>query len=257
MSIKKAFADADRLGATIPKPTRDAFAELTALGASLDAFLADLRHDVGGAVLDVLAAGGEPLADAEVQRRALRHLLIPHVSRMRGAYNERVKAFTDEHAASIVASFAEPFDEAAAVIVAAVPILGDVNLEDTSGIAHMGGAAGKAWAEVIVAEDTIKSVLAAWGNVARDAKTIRGPGGGERFRPGLAVGAIADVDVDEYVADRIEQQTIRPFDAARRGWRLRLATPDEYAEWLAAVRAAQQPPPSAAANTSLTSSVAA
>lgn len=236
MSFLADVRAAEDLGAKVPRSVIDGWAKLDALGVSVDEFLASLRGDVGGAVVDVLAAGGDPLADLDVQRGVLRQMMSGHVARMRGALAERRRAFAEEHGPIVADTLRPIFDEAAAAIVAAREVLGDVDLEQLDGIWQRGGPAGAAWAEVQRAEQTITSIVRLRGRLGA------GTGSAERFR----ILTIAEVPAEVYARENMYESEARqhhqkrPWDIVRRGWRLRLATPEELRASIDAVNEARQ-----------------
>ena len=147
-----------------------------------------------------------------------------------GALHARMGAFLTAAAPAVLEALRAPFDAAVANIAAAVAVLGDIELGDTSSVARKGPAAGKAWVEAENGEQTITAVVRVWRNLASAGATSVGPWS-DRY--GLL--AWCDVPAEAFVNEGLAGAKVRPWDAARRGWPLDLATPDGWRQRIAGI----------------------
>ena len=229
-AIERAFKDADQLGAVIPKNVRAGHAELVGIVARTRDFTATLRRDLGTAVVAAVEAEVDPLADPAVQEAAMAAHVNAGYGAVNGALHARMGAFVNAAAPAVLDALRKPFDAAAADIAAAVAVLGDISLDDTSSVARKGPAAGKAWVEAENGEQTITAVVRVWRNLASAGATSVGPWS-DRY--GLL--AWCDVPAEAFVNEGLAGAKVRPWDAARRGWSLDLATPEGWRQRIAGI----------------------
>ena len=223
---------ADRLGATIPKPLATEHAGLVAAADRLRNLKTGARNDVGAVVAAALEADRDPFTDPAVAAAVIGRAVADSLHGVEQAATERTAQFVEEHAATILASFTKPFSVAADTIADAHRILGDVSLSDARAIAKRGGEAGRAWAEAHAAEKVIAEVGQVWKLLSQVAPHA------VPLQPQYRLLTIADVPAADWLEHGLTNVKVSPWDAARNGWPLALATPEQYLERIAAVHAA-------------------
>ena len=118
--------------------------------------------------------------------------------------------------------FAKPFDTAAATLPEAATRLGRVDLDDTKAVLSRGGDAAQVWAAAQAAEQVIASIVQVWRQVALLAP-------GVALDPRFRLLILADINPADYLDEQLNvagSSSLRPFELARRGHRLSLATLD-------------------------------
>lgn len=230
-ATRTVLKNAEALGAKVPKATAADWDALLTIIDRADALKAELSHDIGTKVVAALEAGADPFEDAAVQQAAVRTVLTDRMAAVEQAIDARTDRYMDDHAENLLAIFAGPFDRAAAKITDALGRLGDVDLTDTKAVAKRGPDAAAAWAEVQQAEQAITTITQTWKVLSGVTNAV------PRIDKRYPVLVIAEAPAEEFVAERLGGVAISPWDAARRGWTLSLATPAGYLERIATINA--------------------
>lgn len=226
------IATANRLGATIPKPTATEWQKLTSLQEKVNAL--DVSHDLVPAILSALEKDKDPATDPTVLK-AVTARAIGDVRRpLEAALDDRVREFAGANGPEILVAFKKPFDNAAATIARCLDSLGDVALDDTKAAISQGGNSAQIWGDAKLACRVIEDIRTAWKLLRTVAKV-----GPNNPRHGLLV--IADIPVATFIDEQLGlTPTMSAWDVARRGWPLSLATADTIAERVDAIAAEQQ-----------------
>lgn len=233
-ALNQVIRNAQRLGATIPEALLTEHAKVTKIAQRGRTLKAELGHDIGAAVVAALEADRDPFTDPGVTEAVVRRAVTEGGHGVAAAVADRAARFVEEHALDLLDVFRGPFDEAAATITEGHRVLGDADLDNTRAIGKLGGEAGRAWADVQAAEKVIGEVQQAWKLLSQVA------GHAVPWFPQYRLLTIADVPADVWVAENLSHTRVTPWDAARHGWPLDLATPDRFRERMAAVNAAAQ-----------------
>lgn len=217
---------ADRLGANIPKPVLTKWRKLTATRTSVKSL--DTTSDLPGAVLAAVEKGVDPTTDPGVQRAVTARAIGDVRNEFNKVLNDRVEDFARTHAHDILAGFQKPFDAAALSIARCLDTLSDVALEDTEAALSRGGSAAAAWVDAQEADKTISTIQQTW-----KLLNLVAPTGLSNPRHQLLI--ISPVPPATFIDENLDKTSTRPWDVARRGWRLSLATPETLQERVNAI----------------------
>lgn len=207
-------------GGTVPDAAANALDHLEDLRASTLAFLDDLpASNLTAAVVDAIEAGKNPMTDKAVQTAltvAKLHELRtdPAVSEV---FAQRATEIAHTHGPSLLTAFTNPFNRAADTLHRSAEHFGNLNVDQVTARADHNPNDAALWVETRQAEDVIRAGDQLWHSL----RTI-GVLPGVNRNPSLVY---ADIPPDEYLDNLaiLDQQKIRPWDAARRGWHLSLA----------------------------------
>lgn len=227
------FTTAERLGATMPKAVTAEHQRLLTASQRSRAMYERLHADLAGAVVTALENDRDPLSDQAVLDALTAREILDVQRGVEDAIARRTQALLIEHGPAILAAFGKPFDQAAATITAAVERLGDVAIDDTASVISRGGDAARVWGEARAAVDTITAIRQAWKLLSSAATHLA-------VDPRYRLLTIAEVPAETFVEEQLGGLNLSPWDAARRGFTLSLATPDELHQRITAVQAAQQ-----------------
>lgn len=227
-TVRQVFANAESVGATIPKPIRDEH-------ALLDALAEKTRHGIGlgdrlaAAVLDALASGSDPVTDQRVRDAVVAREISNSGVGLERVLGDRVVDFLRRHDDAILAGFVKPFDRAAASINTALGTLGKADLNDPRAILARGGDAAQAWADAQKAEETIKRI--------RDTYVLLGTvHNAYSVDPRYKVLVYADIPPNRFLDDGLASTQPPAWELAQRGYTLSLATPTALRARVAAVQ---------------------
>lgn len=228
--ISQVFTTAERLGATVPKRLVAEREKIKHLADSVR-FL-DAPSDVSGAVLAALAAGKDPATDQGVRNAVIGREVNATANGIADRLGQRGETFLRENADELLGMFAKPFDAAVAALSDAAERLGDLDLDDTRAVIAKGGDAAATWASAQDAEKAIASIQTVWKQVATLVPGMSSPD--SRYR----MLVIADIEPGAYLEQELNTAAahLRPFELARRGHRLSLATPTVLTQRIAALQ---------------------
>ena len=201
---------ADRLGA-LPKPVRKEWDRLEGLRdkvRNLDVSAYSLPR----AALAALEADSDLMSDPDINRAVVSRAISESRAGITAELDRQVADFIDIHGQDILDALKKPFDEAAATIDSCRERLSDVALEDAKAVVKQGGDAAQIWADAQKADQTIDAIATA-------AKLMRS----NPVDPRYQVLVIADVDAATFIDDQLTGARLRPWDVARRGYKLSLA----------------------------------
>lgn len=230
--LRSVLTNVDRLGVPIPKATRSDFDKLDTMANRARSIRTAQAPDIGAALVDAIAADRDPTTDPAVVAAAVGLVIIDKAGTVEAAVNARADRFVADHADAIVAALAEPFTTAAEAIVAALDVLGDAPVDNARELARRGPDHVAAWAYVQDAHKTIAGVAGCWHQLAalahvRTDTRLLGPL------------VICDPDPAGYVALDVVPGELTPWDLARKGWPLELATFASYRARVLRVNAAR------------------
>jgi hypothetical protein len=228
--IDQTFKAAEQLGVKIPETLDTERRKLADLAEKVRHYA--VNADLPDAVLNSLAAGRDPATDPAVIEVVVRRSLSEITDGLEWQLAIRVQTLADDHADELLSLFDEPFKRAATTIEQAADQLGDVSLDDTATVLARGGDAAGTWAaaqNAVSTIDTIVTTRKVLGNLARRLEVD----------PRYRLLALADVPPDVFLDEQLGGTTLGPWDIARRGWTLSLATPTVLRQRIAAITAEQ------------------
>lgn len=218
----------DHLGVAQPAPVAVAYQRLVAQLAAADT-LGPPPTALVDAVAAAVDAGRDLATDADVLAAVVRERLVAArpllIARAGRAYAESVRGELD----TLIATWRDAFETAAARLRDAHRVLGDIDLEDSDTVVRLGAAAATAWADARAALATIEHVRR--GIAAAALLSARTP------NPEHSLLRIANPTDDQRTALRRGRATA--WDLIRAGVELDLADHPEHARRIAA--AANQP----------------
>ena len=218
-TVTTVLQTAERHGASIPKALTTEHAKLIDLMGKARA-LADTPADFTAAVVAALEAGNDPSTDPAVRDALTRRAIHESQHAIEAAVGDRVTSFITANGAALLACFVKPFDAAAERIRRAADLLGDVDLDNTAAVLNIGPDAASAWAEARNAEKVMT-------DIQQVRNLLTGAAPALKVNPQYRVLAIADVPAQRFWDDQLRSAHVTPWEAARRGYRLSLALPDE------------------------------
>ena len=208
--IATIIGTADRLDA-LPKPVRKEWDRIKGLQDKVR-FLELPAHSLPRAALAVLEADGDMMNDPDIQRAVISRALNEVRPSIAAELDDQTADFIDLHGQDILDAFHKPFDAAAATIDRCRERLGDIALEDAKAALSKGGDAAQVWADAQAADQTIQAIATA-------AKLMRHNTVDPRYR----VLIIADIPPATFLDDQLSGEKMRPWDVARKGYKLSLA----------------------------------
>lgn len=220
-AARQVFTHAAKVGLQFPKPVRDAHAKVEKIRAGVSLIPPHNRDGVTFAVADALSRDADPTTDPKVARAiALQTITMPNViDNIEGAAFQGLWDACREHQDAIVAEMREPFDKAAAVLVAAHKRIGDLDLrKDSQAILKLGDDIADVWARAVEADQQITGIIVSWASLGRFVSTTNI--GDARWVNMRLVNPPAEVwnDLD------LERVRLEPWDAVRAGLALTLPT---------------------------------
>jgi hypothetical protein len=227
-TVKSIIATSDTVGATLPKPVTDAHARAVRITTGAQ-HLHPGPDALTAAVVSALDAGRDPAADPEVARLHLSAILGVGAGMTRtveDVVGTQLLGVVVDHAEAIIRAWAKPFDKAAAALVGAHRVIGDVPLDDTATILRAGGDIAATWAQATAASQTVGLLAAAWVDLATVTRFAP-------VDPNRAALRFADVAADK--ADSLDLRKLGAWDAVRAGLPLSLADGLTYRRRVAAL----------------------
>jgi hypothetical protein len=216
---------ADKLGAPLPSNVRTEYFALTDLANK--AREVDLAGNVAEAVLRALDAGKDIATDKGVLAAVIGQQVTENQGAINSALSDRAAVFLDTHADDLFGAFCTPFEGYATAISAAATKFGDIDPDNASAILAQGGDAAQVWA---AARDAMKGIDA----IHQTRKQLTTVSSKFRTDPRYVSLAIADIPSAEFVSQQVHGW-LSPWELARRGFTLRLATPSVYEERVAGI----------------------
>lgn len=181
-------------------------------------------------VAAALLAGRDPAADPEVQRTHLAMQLGEHGVSV-GVENiliERVRQEFTTQADAIVATWAKPFDGAAADLGRAFDRLGAIDLADTNAVVQQGGDAAEIWGKAQTASQTLSTITNGWTALVEFTRTANI----NRRYPALRIAA---VDAATWSELELNHKRLSAWEAVVAGLVLALPTASQYRERIASL----------------------
>jgi hypothetical protein len=218
------IAALDKVGAKAPAAVTESYATTVRVSQAVRE-IGVRPETIYPAVAAALTRGDDPILDADVMR-ILVSGMISNPGVTAGVEDIAFTAFREvaaELADSIVAAFAKPFDRAAAELVTAHDLIGDVPLEDSDTILRIGGDAPAQWAKAQAAAATITSIVRGWVALADFTRHPTDPIRHQVLR-------VAAVDFQTWQTGQLEGKHADPWAAILEGLTLSLPTYSEYAE---------------------------
>lgn len=227
--LNTVFVTAERLGATVPKEISAEHRRLLNASQRSREMYQHLRGDLASAVVVALENDRDPLTDPAVLD-ALKGREILQVQRgVEDAIATRTADLLIEHGTAIITAFRRPFDRAATAITSALDLLGDVDIDDMHAVLARGGNAAQLWADAKKAGDTIATIRQTWKLLSSAAPQLH-------VDPRYRIFIIADIPAGTFIDDQLGHVNLSAWEAARRGFTLSLASPDDLAQRIAAVQ---------------------
>lgn len=231
--LNTVFVTAERLGATVPKAISTEHQRLLKASRLSRDMFHRLSADLAGAVVAALENERDPLTDAAVQEAHTARGILSVQRGVEDAIATRTTELLIEHGGALITTFREPFDRAATAINAARDVLGDVDIDDMHAVLARGGNAAQLWAEAKKAGDTIAAIRQTWKLLSAAAPQLN-------VDPRYRIFVIADIPAGTFVDDQLGHINLSAWEAARRGFTLSLASPEELAQRTAAVHSELQ-----------------
>lgn len=230
-AINLIVSQIEKTGAKLPKPIRDAQAR--AAKATERARQMNLDEAaLSAAVVAAMIEDRDPAADPEVQRLLAQRTLIQGglLAAVERASTDAVREALGDKADAVVRALQKPYSEAAAELVAAHEVLGDLPLNDTAAILSAGPEAADAWAKARRALEVVDASAKVFTTLMSFTRLLQ-------LNPHHKALRFATVDWATWTREGYGagDANTTPWDLVRAGLVLALPTAEEYRARVAAL----------------------